>query len=248
MSWAVEKFRLRALAREVEPVAVVQTKDGWWWTALYVFGAVLSLGILLAVISKSAFLERYATALATLQGYPKEWRTVSERTVLHESRHTTQCVVLGYFAAAGAVAAVAATCWPSTVLGAVPLAAATAVASVALISRAFRAWLGLPLFGIAYVLPLPVGLALGRLLLEADADRVAYLGALERGYLSVEGMKAHARGRVDSLSGRAYFYAVPNCVARWVYAYVVAKTEVVYLERRSRRVVADAARRLRGDE
>lgn len=189
MSWTTERYKYQKLATDAEPIAVVTTKDSWGWTLLYVVGCAFTLGFLALGITRRRFLEEFATTVITRQGYPRAWPTLSNRVVVHESRHTTQATWFGWL-----------------------------LAPIAWASRRLRAWLGVPGFALTYfVLPLPIGLAAGRFYLELDADRAAWRAGLKAGWLRQGEVLAHAEQRAETMSSGAYFWTWPRSWARRSY-------------------------------
>jgi len=156
MSWVDEKEKYDAIARSIEPAARLTTKDSWLWTALWVVGLVFTVGLLAIKMGRKRFLEEYATTLGPAQGYPSIFGALSKRLLVHECRHTTHCVWLG---------------WLVPVFG-------------WFFGRRVRAWCGLPIYAVLYLLfpVLPVGLNLGRWLFELDAEKTAWRWALRNGY------------------------------------------------------------------
>jgi hypothetical protein len=200
-TWITERFRYQRLAKEVEPVAVVEDKSAWYWSALYWTGVVFTLGFLLLGISHKTFMEKYATTLITRQGYPRGWATLSESIIFHEGRHTTQATWFGWL-----------------------------FFFVAWINRRLRAWLGAPGFAVAYfIFPLPVGLAAGRFFLELDADKKSWRECLKRGVKDPADIKNHAKHRADKLSGGSYFWAWPRPWAVRLYERAANKVVGEYL-------------------
>lgn len=188
-TWVTHRFRYQCLVEKVEPVAVIEDKSAWYWSALFWTGVVFTLGLLLLGISFVTFMKEYATTLITRQGYPKTWQVLSERVIFHEGRHTTQATWFGWL-----------------------------FFPIAWINRRLRAWLGTPGFALAYfVLPLPVGLAAGRFFLELDADKKAWKECLVRGLKTPEQILGHAERRAERLSGGNYFWAWPRPWARSIY-------------------------------
>lgn len=150
-SWVIHKFKYQKIASSIESAATLSTKDSLLWKVVAAVVMVCTFG----GISRRKFLEEYATTFGPLQAYPRYWPSLSTRLLVHECRHTTQCLWFGY---------------------AVPIAGW-------FFGRRVRAWCGLPLYGIVYLLLfLPLGFAYFRYLFERDADRVAYRWALEEGY------------------------------------------------------------------
>jgi hypothetical protein len=197
VSWVKERYRYQKLATDAEPVAVISTKDHWGWTALYVAVCALTLGLLAIGLSRRRFLDDFATTAVTRQGYPRAWPRLSNRVVVHESRHTTQAVAFGWW-----------------------------LFPIAWVNRRLRAWLGALPNAIVYgLLPLPIGLAAGRFYLELDADKAAWRRGLREGWLSQGEVEAHAKRRAATMSSGAYFWAWPGPWARK--AYRAAALEII---------------------
>lgn len=188
MTWLRERFRLQAAAREIEPCVRLTTKDGFGWTALWVVGVVLTLGLLAWKLPLSRWRNSVATTVGPWQGYPRGLTSLGETLVAHESRHTAQCVALGWI-----------------------------LAPLTFYSRTVRAVAGLPFFAIAYFLLLPIGLAAGRFYLELDADRAAWRLALRRDWMTSGGVLVKAGQRAESLSRGIYLYAWPRAWASRAY-------------------------------
>lgn len=94
MSWVDRKDELETKARQIDPAVHLTTKDGWFWKALAAILLVLSFG----TFKRERFLERFATTIGPLQAYPREWSAAQVAHVLiHESRHTRQFRVCGFF-------------------------------------------------------------------------------------------------------------------------------------------------------
>lgn len=135
--------------------------------------------------SRKRFLEDYASTLGPIQAYPRHWPRISEFLIVHEARHTAQ------FARAG---------WLVPGLG--------------WLGAPWRVWVGILPMAIAYgVLPLPIGLAWGRLWLELDADSYAWETALARGWLSAEQVRARSSTFARTLSSWDYLLAWPTAWA-----------------------------------
>ena len=144
-SWLVERSRYQRLAARIEPAARVVSRDSWFWTAAWVVGMVLTLGLLALKVSLRKWLEGIACAVGPWQGYSRLLPELRPELVAHESRHTTQTTWFGW-----------------------------AFAPLTFFSRTVRSIVGFPIFLLVYfVLPLPVFLAAGRFYLELDADRAA---------------------------------------------------------------------------
>jgi hypothetical protein len=181
-SWDDDRATYQRLAESIEPVAVVGTKDPWAWTALWVAGVVLTLGVLALGISRRRFLDEFATTFVTRQGYPGAWPRLSRLIVAHESRHTTQSTWFGWL-----------------------------FLPIAWINRRLRAWLGAPGFALVYfVLPVPAGFALGRFYLELDADKAAWRLGLREGWLTAAEVVDSAERRGRTMASGAYCWAVPR--------------------------------------
>ena len=71
-------------------------------------------------------------------------------------------------------------------------------------------WLGLPLFALLYLaIPLPMGLGLGRVLFELDADRAAWRHALRRG-APPDAIRARAREVAARVCSGHYGWPLPR--------------------------------------
>jgi hypothetical protein len=93
MSWILDKERLQAEARKLDPAIRLTTKDSWFWRMLAWLLFILSFG----KFKREDFLTLFATTLGHVQAYPKEWETASvERVMIHESRHSWQARVCGF--------------------------------------------------------------------------------------------------------------------------------------------------------
>lgn len=182
MSWVVERYKYQAIMTEVEPAAIVCTKDSWLWTAAWVFLAVLTLGLIAIKMPLRRFLEDFATSLGPWHGYPRKLPALSKRLLVHEGRHTTQAVFFGWFV---------------PVLG-------------WCFGRKVRAVVGLIPMGLVYgVLLLPIYLALGRLLCELDADKTSWRWMIRNGYAEAEVfLRATEFGNL--VTSGAYLWAWPR--------------------------------------
>lgn len=198
MSWILERAKYQRIAEEIEPAARVGTRDAWTWTALWVVGVVLTLGLLALKMSRKKWLEGVAAAVGPWQGYPRRLETLECRRIAHESRHTTQATCFGWL-----------------------------FLPIAWTNRTLRAVLGLPVFAAVYfVLPLPLGLAAGRFYLELDADRASWRLALREGWMTSGDVLVAAGRRAESLSRGIYLYAWPRSWA--VSAYDKMARALVY--------------------
>lgn len=178
-SWVDQKGQYQAIARSIDPAAVVLTKDHWLWSAAWWALAVLTLGLIAIGMPKRRFLEQYATTLGPFHGYPSSWPRLSRRLLVHECRHTSQFVFAGWF---------------------VPVFGW-------LFGRKARAVAGLLPMAIVYgLVVLPIGFALGRWLLELDADRTAWRWQLRNGY-SADQVRARAEAFGRKVCGAPYLWA-----------------------------------------
>ena len=91
-SWLTEHGRLEALARTIEPSVRLTSKDSPFWRVV----AAVTHWITFGAVGRSLFLERYATTLGPIQGYPPTWTVAQvERVLIHEARHTWQARMCG---------------------------------------------------------------------------------------------------------------------------------------------------------
>jgi len=85
-------------------------------------------------------------------------------------------------------------------------------------------WLGLPVFAVLYLaLPLPFGLALGRLLFELDADRAAWRHALAKG-ADPEQVRARARDFGARVCSGHYGWPLPRRLGTALFARAAERT------------------------
>jgi len=139
------------------------------------------------------FLENYATTIGPVQAYPRQWSKLSRRLLVHECRHTAQCAWFG---------------WAVPILG--------------WFFPKLRPWVGLPLYGLAYLLIyLPLGLAFVRLCFEVDADRASYARMLIDGD-SADRVLLRARAFAAKVCGGNYGWAWPK---KWGLARFVKAAE-----------------------
>ena len=199
MSWLDSKQQYIIAARRIESTVQVVSKDHWLWSALWWVGVIFTLGALALGISKSVFLERFATTIGPVQGYPSSWSLLKMRTIAHESRHTKQVVFFGWFV---------------PVLG--------------WITRSIRAWVGLiPGFCVYFLLPFPVYLAFGRYYLELDADKVSFMTMLEGGE-SAAVVLERAESRAITLSGGSYLWCWPRSWAKKMHRKAAVQVILAY--------------------
>jgi hypothetical protein len=181
ITWAIQRSLYQKIAKRVEPTAIIEIKSKWYWSILYCIGVILTFGLLIFGISHKKFMSEYATTLITRQGYPRIWKYLSIRVIVHECRHTTQAVFFGWL-----------------------------FFPIAWINRRFRAWLGLPLFALVYfVLPFPIYFAAGRFYLELDADKKAWRYCLKNEIKTADQILEHAKRRAKRLSSGIYFWSWP---------------------------------------
>jgi hypothetical protein len=185
-SWTLDKEKYRCLAAAIEPAACVTTKDSTWWKVLWGLGVTLTLGIFAAAMPLRRFLEDFGTTVGFWLGFPRRLTEIAIRFLRHECRHVTQFVWFG---------------WAFPILG-------------WFFGRKVRALAGVIPMGITYaLLPLPVGFALGRYLLEADAEETSWRAGLKDGTLNEYDVKERALTFGALLSGKAYLWAWPWAVS-----------------------------------
>ena len=194
-TWVVTKFRYQQIASQIEPAAKLTTKDHWiwpiiWWV-MYSFVFIFTLGFCCKLFKRNMsleiFLKEYATTFGPLHAYPRQFDKLSKRLLVHECRHTTHCVWLG---------------WLIPIVG-------------WFCGRRVRAYCGLPLYALFYLLIFfPIGLAYFRYRIELDCDVAAYKWALNNGYdpNSVRERSIQFAEKVSGWSyGKAWFR---KCVLR----------------------------------
>jgi len=182
MSWVDEKDRYEDIIEEIEPASIITTKDHWFWTVLWWTAVVFTLGLFVIGMPKKRFLEEYATTFFPIQGYPSIWEALSTRLLVHECRHTTHCVWLGYLV---------------PILGWIP----------GKTGRHIRAWCGAPFYAVLYLLVVfPIGFSVGRWLIEFDADRTSWKWQAKYGYKLSE-IVDRARGFGKRVCSGRYMWA-----------------------------------------
>jgi hypothetical protein len=187
MSWVGRWDEYEKIARTITPGVVIVTKDSWLWTAAWLFLVVFTLGIFAIKMSRHRFLHNYATTIGPIQGYPREWQSLSKRLLVHEARHTTQSQWFGY---------------AIPILGWIP----------GQVGGFLRAIVGLPLFGLLYlILFFPLGFAFFRWRFEIDADLASYRWMLRNGY-TVAQIRARAAKFSAKVCGGDYGWSWP----RWL--------------------------------
>lgn len=184
-SWTEELSKYQKLATEIEPAAVVTTKDGLGWRLLWGLGVALTLGIFALAMPLRRFLGDFGTTAGPWLGFPRALPALDPRFLRHECRHVTQFAWFG---------------WVAPVLG-------------WFLGRRLRAVAGMLPMGVAYaLLPLPAGLALGRYLLEADAEEASWRAGLRDGTLDAAEVRRRAESFGRLLAGKEYLYAWPWAV------------------------------------
>ncbi|MHC4181518.1 MAG: hypothetical protein ACYSWU_28825, partial [Planctomycetota bacterium] len=71
----------------------LRTKDGWFWR-LAAWGLLL---VSLGRLKRRRFLQDYASVLGPIQAYPRQWNCIPRPLIVHEVRHTRQCLFAGWF-------------------------------------------------------------------------------------------------------------------------------------------------------
>jgi len=186
-SWTTRWQEYQDLACQITPGVRLTTKDGWFWRCLAWALCLASLGR----IKRDRFLKEYATTLGPLQAYPRHWPQIPLDLLAHETRHTRQFLVAGWF---------------------VPIAG--------WLGQSVRAWVGLLPMTIVYVMfPVPALLAWGRFRLELDAESFAWKLGLERGWLSPNEVRRRAPLAAQQIASWMYLKAWPNKWAAKSYAH-----------------------------
>lgn len=181
-TWTEDRAHYEKLVAEIEPAARLVTKDSWIWPALWWAAVVLTLGLFALGMKKRVFLEQFATTLFPIQGYPSKLKKLSIRLVVHECRHTTHCVWLGYLI---------------PILGWIP----------GYHGRHIRAWCGAPFYTVLYLVAvLPTVLAVGRWLIELDCDKACWRWQVKHNYKVGEIVWRASNFGAKVCSGR-YFWA-----------------------------------------
>jgi hypothetical protein len=86
MSWVVQKYRYSRIAWGIDSSVRLVTKDAWPWKVIAALVMICTFG----GIPYRTFLEKYATTIGPIQGYPRSWSKLSTRLLIHEARHTRQ--------------------------------------------------------------------------------------------------------------------------------------------------------------
>ena len=177
-SWTDRRVEYQQLADEIAGHAVLITKDGPFWRIVSWCLWLLSFG----KMSRSRFLEEFATTLGPIQAYPRQWPKLSRALIIHEARHTQQCQFAGWF---------------------VPV--------VGWFGSGLRVWVGLLPMAIAYgIFPLPVLLAWGRFRLELDADATSWKECLRRGWATPAEVRERATQFANTVASWAYLRPWPR--------------------------------------
>lgn len=188
-SWIGRIDFYQSLIIKIEPSAIVVTKDHWFWSALWWLGNILTFFTLQFFLSKKTFLEDKATSIGPFHGYPRQWEKLSKKLIMHEGRHSWHCVLLG---------------WSIPILG-------------WFFGRRVRAIAGvLPYAIIYFFIIFPIGLAVGRLLIEADAERVTYIYMAKNRYNDKE-IYDRAYDQSKKVCGPHYFYSFPHCIGQKIF-------------------------------
>ena len=151
-------------------------------------------------MDRKTFLESYATALFPIQAYPSRWQSLSVRLLVHECRHTTHCVWLGYLV---------------PIIGWIPGDT----------GRHIRAWCGAPLYAALYLFfLLPTIFSIGRLLIELDADAAAWRWQLKHGH-KIADIIDRARSFGERVCSGRYMWAWLKCLGGvWIFEKVAFRT------------------------
>jgi hypothetical protein len=142
-------------------------------------------------IQRERFLQQYATTLGPIQAYPRHWLRIPPDLLAHETRHTHQFQVAGWF---------------------VPI--------VGWLGPSVRVWVGAIPMAIVYgTFPLPAFFAWGRFQLELDAESFAWKLGLEQGWLTPGEVRQRAGWAAQQIAGWMYLKAWPRRWAARAYAH-----------------------------
>lgn len=162
-TWVVERYKYQQIANSIESAAILSTKDSQFWSVvwwiMYLAITIFTIGLkrkkFLSKMNKKIFLEEYATTFGPFHAYPRQFEALGKRLLVHECRHTTHCVWLG---------------WSIPIIG-------------WFFGRRVRAYCGLPLYSILYLFVFfPIYLSYFRYLFELDCETVSYVWSLKNGY------------------------------------------------------------------
>jgi hypothetical protein len=138
VSWTLKRTEYERIVEEIEPASVLTTKDHWIFKVI---------ATLIFWMPNKRWLEEFATTFFPIQAYPSQFPSLSTRLLVHECRHTTHCVWLGYLV---------------PILG-------------WFFGRHVRAWCGAPFYIVLYAFTLfPIGIAVTRWLIEFDCDYTSW--------------------------------------------------------------------------
>lgn len=227
MSWVKDKEQLQAAAKSADAAAILVTKDSWFWKML---GGIL-VAISVGAMKYSKFMERFATTIGPVQGYPRGWPSSSvEAVCVHEGEHSKQAVVCGIVTwlalcvLFGLLAGFNHAWWGGLILGA-SLAIFTCFPFWWRPPRIFMAFLGLPLMFLIYgLLPIPAGFAYFRYRMELAADQRKWEYMLAHG-ASDGAIRRRAEGFAKTISSGAYLWSVPQAMA--VKGFLAAAEETI---------------------
>jgi hypothetical protein len=179
LTWDLKEYQ--AAAEEIEPASRVVAKDHWFWTAVWVLGMILTLGLLALGVSLADWRRRAAT-VGPLQGYPSAFPPIKS-VIAHEARHTWQCQAFGWIFA--------------------PLI-------VPIFWRTFRAWCGLlPFLLFYFVFPFPVWICWGRFRLELSAAKGEWKYLLKRS-ADADYVRVRAKSFSEAVGSGQYFWPWPK--------------------------------------
>jgi hypothetical protein len=89
-SWLKDKEALQTFARSIDSSIILMSKEHWLWVVISY--------LLRFLMPREKFLNKFATTIGPLHGYPKGYSTEDVRRVIpHEGRHTQQVRACGLF-------------------------------------------------------------------------------------------------------------------------------------------------------
>lgn len=196
-TWLNNKRKHGEIAKEIEPAAMLVTKDHIIWTILWWIATVFTFGLFAIGMPRKIFLEEYATTLIFIQGYPNG---INERLLVHECRHVTHCVWLGYLI---------------PIVGWIP----------GIIGRRIRACCGFPIYMILYLFFIfPIFFSIGRLLIELDADRASWIYQIKNEYKSDQIIEQAERFG-ETVCSKCYLWSWPKFLGGvYLYELIARKT------------------------
>lgn len=86
MTWVDKKEQYEEIVNGIDGSIKLTTKDGWFWKFISWVLVIVTFG----KFTRKMFLTQYATTIGPIQAYPKEFPSLSEAILVHESRHTKQ--------------------------------------------------------------------------------------------------------------------------------------------------------------